>query len=465
MSELWKLSATEIAAKVRAKDLSATEVAKSHLARIDAVNPALNAVVQHMPEEALAAAAAVDAKIAAGEDAGSMAGVPVTIKVNIDQKGYATTNGLKLLKDLIAKEDSPIVSNMRKAGAVIVGRTNTPAFSLRWFTKNDLHGQTLNPHGAGITPGGSSGGASSSVASGMAPVGHGTDIGGSIRYPAYASGLHGLRPTLGRLPAYNPSGADRHIGGQMMAVGGPLTRTMDDLDLSFRAMAAEDLRDPWWTPALIDQGNFSRRAALCIRPDGMDVAPEIETALRNAADILAAAGWEIDEVETPPLQPSADINAQLWLAEMRMGVDKLVAKENEPDSKHVFDVMQSLSAPIDQAGLLTALQDRVTHLRDWQLFLQKHSVLLCPVSGELPFDQQSDVQSAERFKEIMRSQLTQVGIPALGLPGLAVATGSASGKPMGVQLIARRFREDILISAGRDIEAAFAPIQPIDPRP
>ena len=464
MSDLWRMSATEIAAKVQARELSATEVTKSHLLRIDAVNPVLNAIVQHMPDEALSAAADIDAKIAAGEDAGCMAGVPVTIKVNIDQKGHATTNGLKIFKDLIASEDSPIVANMRKAGAIIVGRTNTPAFSLRWFTKNDLHGKTLNPHGAGITPGGSSGGASSSVASGMAPVGHGTDIGGSIRYPAYASGLHGLRPTLGRLPAYNPSGADRHIGGQMMAVSGPLTRTMDDLELSFRAMAAEDLRDPWWTPAPIDQGPFSRCAALCVRPDGMDVHPEIETALRNSANILAAAGWEVVEVETPPLQPSADINAQLWLAEMRMGVDKLVAKENEPDSKHVFEVMQSLSPPVNQAGLLTALQSRVTHLREWQLFLKKYSVLLCPVSGELPFDQQSDVQNAERFKEIMRSQLTQVGIPALGLPGLAVATGDACDKPMGVQLIARRFREDILICAGKDIEAAFDPILPVDPK-
>ena len=148
MSDICKLSATEIVTKVRSKEISATEVAKSHLSRIDAVNPSLNAIVQQMPDEALAAAAAVDAKLAAGEDAGPMAGVPVTIKVNIDQKGHATTNGLKLLKDLIASEDSPIVSNMRKAGAVIVGRTNTPAFSLRWFTKNYLHGQTLNPHGA-----------------------------------------------------------------------------------------------------------------------------------------------------------------------------------------------------------------------------------------------------------------------------------------------------------------------------
>lgn len=331
MSELWKLSATEIAAKIRAKDVSAVEVAQAHLDRIDAVNPALNAVVQHMPDEALAAAAAIDADIAAGREVGPMAGVPVTIKVNVDQKGFATTNGLKMLENLIAEHDSPVVSNMRKAGAVIVGRTNTPAFSLRWFTKNDLHGQTLNPHGANITPGGSSGGAGSSVASGMAAVGHGTDIGGSIRYPAYACGIHGLRPTLGRLPAYNPSGADRHIGGQLMAVGGPLARSMDDIDLSLRTMAAEDLRDPWWVPAPIDQGEFPRRAALCVRPDGMEVAPEIEVGLRAAAQVLAAAGWEVEEVETPPLQPSADINAQLWLAEMRQGVDKLIARRYRED--------------------------------------------------------------------------------------------------------------------------------------
>ncbi|MBR9863072.1 MAG: amidase family protein [Rhodobacteraceae bacterium] len=464
MSDIWTLSATEIAAKIRNKDLSATEVAKAHLDRIDAVNPALNAVVQHMPEEALSAAAAVDADIAAGRDVGPMAGVPVTIKVNVDQVGHATTNGLKMLENLVAEQDSPVVANMRKAGAVIVGRTNTPAFSLRWFTKNNLHGQTLNPHGKNITPGGSSGGAGSSVASGMAAVGHGTDIGGSIRYPAYACGIHGLRPTLGRLPAYNPSGADRHIGGQLMAVGGPLARSMDDIDLSLRAMAAEDLRDPWYVPAPIDQGAFPRRAALCLRPDGMEITPEIEAALRGAAKDLADAGWEVEEVDCPPMQPAADINAKLWLAEMRHGVDRMVEQEGEPDSQHVFGVMQSLSAPVDAGGLLDALRDRVTHLRAWQLFLAQYSVLICPVSGMLPFDQQADVQSEEGFKAIMRAQLTQLAVPALGLPGLAVATEPAAGKPMGVQLLARRYREDILIAAGRDIEAAHPAIRPVDPQ-
>src|SRR5690606_17503647 len=147
-----------------------------------------NAVVREMPEEALAAARAIDAAIARGDDPGPLAGVPVTTKENVDQQGFATTNGLRLQRDLVAREDSPVVANLRRAGAVIVGRTNTPAFSLRWFTRNSLRGHTLNPRNRAITPGGSSGGAAAAVASGIGAIGHGTDIGGSIRYPAYACG-------------------------------------------------------------------------------------------------------------------------------------------------------------------------------------------------------------------------------------------------------------------------------------
>ena len=220
MSELWRLPGYEISELVRSKQISAVEVTKVHLDRLKEVNPKLNAVVQEMPDEAIEDAKEIDRKIEIGKDPGILCGVPLTIKVLADQKGFATTNGLKIQKDLIATTDSPIVSNVKKAGAVVIGRTNTPAFSLRWFTNNDLHGQTLNPHDKNITPGGSSGGASSAVASGICPIAHGTDIGGSIRYPAYACGLHGLRPTFGRIPAFNASGGERHIGGQIMAVGG-----------------------------------------------------------------------------------------------------------------------------------------------------------------------------------------------------------------------------------------------------
>ena len=245
MRALHALTATETAALIARGEVSAREVTEASLTRIAAVNPALNAIVQHMPDEALAAADAVDAARRRGEALGPLAGVPVTVKVIADQAGHATTNGLRTQKDLIAATDNPVVANLRRAGAVIVGRTNTPAFSLRWFTRNRLHGATKNPHDPALTPGGSSGGAGAAVAAGMGAIAHGTDIAGSVRYPAYACGVHGLRPSLGRVPAFNATGGDRLIGAQLMAVSGPLARSIPDLRAALAAMSAPDMRDPW----------------------------------------------------------------------------------------------------------------------------------------------------------------------------------------------------------------------------
>ncbi|MDZ4368776.1 MAG: amidase family protein, partial [Afipia sp.] len=217
MNDIWRLSAADLAAHIRSRKLSAREAAQAALDRLNAVNPAINAVVDHRPEDALAQADAVDAALAKGENPGALAGVPITIKVNVDQAGFATTNGVKLQRDLVAQTNSPVVDNLRKAGAVIVGRTNAPAFSYRWFTTNLLHGDTKNPRDPSITPGGSSGGAASAVTAGIGHIAHGTDIAGSIRYPAYACGVHGLRPTLGRIPAFNAALPERPIGPQITA--------------------------------------------------------------------------------------------------------------------------------------------------------------------------------------------------------------------------------------------------------
>src|SRR5438094_8935843 len=189
MQDLWRLSAAEIASLIRSKKVSAEEAATAALARLDAVNPKINAVVDHRPEDVLAQASAVDATIARGEDAGPLGGVPVTVKVNIDQQGFATTNGLKLQRDAIEKSNNPVIDNLRKSGAVILGRTNCPAFSYRWFTANLIHGDTKNPRDPSITPGGSSGGAGAALAAGIAHIAHGTDIAAPPRYPAYACGL------------------------------------------------------------------------------------------------------------------------------------------------------------------------------------------------------------------------------------------------------------------------------------
>src|SRR5580700_10428812 len=316
MEDLWRLSAADIAALIRSKKVSAKEAASAALARLDAVNPKINAVVDHRPEDVLAQAAAVDAAIARNETIGPLAGVPVTVKVNIDQAGFATTNGLKLQRDVIAQSNSPVIDNLRKAGAVILGRTNCPAFSYRWFTTNLVHGDTKNPRDASLTPGGSSGGAGAAVAAGIGHIAHGTDIAGSIRYPAFACGVHGLRPTVGRVAAFNASVPERPIAAQISAVSGPLARTIGDLRIALAAMSGKDARDPWWVPAPLEGPAMPKRAALCLRPDGLEIAAEVQAALADAARRLERGGWVVEEIETtPPLREAAELQTKLWLGD------------------------------------------------------------------------------------------------------------------------------------------------------
>src|SRR3954463_11810583 len=298
MQDLWRLSAAEMAALIRSKKVSAKEAATAALARLDAVNPKINAVVDHRPGDVLAQAEAIDAVLARGQEAGPLAGVPVTVKVNIDQQGFATTNGLKLQRDVIANSNSPVIDNLRKAGAVILGRTNCPAFSYRWFTTNLIHGDTKNPRDPSITPGGSSGGAGGDVSAGSGHIAHGTDIAGSIRYPAYACGVHGLRPTVGRVPAFNAALPERTIAAQSSAVSGPLARTIGDLRVALAAMSGKDVRDPCWVPAPLEGPPMPKRAALCLHPDGVETVAEVKAAVMDAGERLRRAGWVVEEIAT-----------------------------------------------------------------------------------------------------------------------------------------------------------------------
>ena len=177
----------------------------------------------------------------------------MTIKVNVDQEGQATTNGLPAFANLIAPGDAPIVRNLRRAGAIIVGRTNTPELSMRATTVNPLHGRTWNPWHPDASPGGSSGGAGAAAAAGFGPIHHGNDIGGSLRFPAFANGVATIKPTPGRVPAFNPSATvERGLLAQLTSVQGAIARTVADVRLATRVMAGGDVRDPWWVPAPFD---------------------------------------------------------------------------------------------------------------------------------------------------------------------------------------------------------------------
>ena len=464
MEDLWRLSATDLAALIRTKNVSAKEAATVALARLDAVNPKINAVVDHKPADVLAQAASVDAAIARGEDAGALAGVPVTVKVNIDQQGFATTNGLKSQREVIARSNSPVIDNLRKAGAVILGRTNCPAFSYRWFTTNLIHGDTKNPRDPGITPGGSSGGAGAAVAAGIGHIAHGTDIAGSIRYPAYACGVHGLRPTVGRIPAFNAALPERTIGPQISAVSGPLARTIGDLRIALAAMSGRDFRDPWWVPAPLEGPAMPKRAALCLNPDGLETVAEVSAAVADAGKRLERAGWIVEEIATtPPLREPADLQTRLWLGDGYEAQLEAAEREGDPGALACLRGNKAKVFPFDTAAFSKALTRRATLTRGWLEFFEKYAVVLMPVSGELPFPDHLDRKDEASFARVWRAQLPQIAIPFMGLPGLAVSTGLVGRVPVGVQVVSGRYREDLCLAAGEAIEAGGTPSAAIDP--
>src|SRR5215218_3429057 len=464
MKDLWRLSAAEIAALIGSKEISAKEAAAAALARLEAVNPAINAVVDHKPAEVLAQAAAIDGAIARNEDPGALAGVPVTVKVNIDQVGFATTNGLQLQRDLIARSNSPVVDNLRKAGAVIVGRTNCPAFSYRWFTTNLIHGDTKNPRDPGITPGGSSGGAGAAVAAGIGHIAHGTDIAGSIRYPAYACGVHGLRPTIGRIPAFNAALPERTIGPQISAVSGPLARTIGDIRIALAAMSARDFRDPWWVPAPLEGPPMPKRVAMCLNPDGLDPVPEVRAAIADAGKRLERAGWVVEEIaDTPPLREAANLQTKLWLGDSYEAQLETAEREGDPGALACLRGNRTKVFPFDAAAFSKALTRRATLARQWLELFERYAVLLMPVSGELPFPDHLDRKDEASFARVWHAQLPQIAIPFMGLPGLTVSTGLVGRIPVGVQLVSGRYREDLCLAAGEAIEAGGTPSAAIDP--
>lgn len=248
-SPLWRWSAVDVAAAIRRREISCVEAVESAIERLHAANPRVNAVTVDLSKEALEAAKRADAVVASGVALGALHGVPVTIKENVDQAGQATPNGVVADRNLVAQDDSPVVANLRKAGAIIIGRSNTPEFSYRWFTDNPLRGLTKNPWSDAHTPGGSSGGAAAAVALGIGAIAHGNDLGGSLRYPAYACGVATIRPSLGRVAAFNATAPEeRPPSVQLMSAQGPIAREVRDVRLALEVMTVRDARDPWWTP-------------------------------------------------------------------------------------------------------------------------------------------------------------------------------------------------------------------------
>ena len=390
-------------------------------------------------------------------DPGPLHGVPVTVKENVDQKGLSNPNGVAAYANNIAPDHAPAVANLIKAGAIVVGRTNTPEFSLRWFTDNPLRGLTRNPWRGDLTPGGSSGGAAAAVALGIGDIAHGNDLGGSLRYPAYACGVAALRPSLGRVPAYNPSApSERPPALQLMSVQGPIAREVRDLRLGLAAMAAGDPRDPWWVPAPLEGPRPAGpiRVAATKAPAGIACDPAVAEAIDRAAAHLEQAGYAVEETDPPLCAEIAECWRRVLLTDVAVMMAPAIRADGSPDINAVYDGYESRTDGHDLAGYMAALAERTRFMRAWSLFMEEIPLVLAPVSQVPPFPQGEDLQGAERVRRMLDEQSMLYGVNLLGLPAAAVPTGLHDGVPLGVQIIGPRYREDLCLDAAQAIETA-----------
>ena len=471
--EIWRWSAEELVRGIRTRAISSREATESCLARLDAVNPRINAVVDPLADEALATADRADEAIRRGDAPGVLHGVPVTVKINVDYAGRATTNGVTAFANMAAEEDSISVANLRKAGAVILGRTNVPGFSTRYFTDNDLHGRTFNPWDPGRTPGGSSGGAAAAVATGIGPIGHGNDRAGSVRYPAYACGVAGLRPSLGRVPDFNPSAAEeRGISSQMANVQGPLARTVGDIRLGLEALAAPDPRDPWSVPMpLGGRENDRSRAAILPSMPGIDADPAVTKAVRQAGAWLEDAGYDVEEAVPPRLDEASGLFWPILMAEERAATaaeraasSSGIERYGDEAVKRARASVRAYAGDLDYETYVRALAGRTTMLREWYAFFERYPILVMPISWQRPYPIDHDQKGDDAVREMLDAHRPMLAISLLGLPGLSVPVSLADGVPVGVQIVSARFGEERLLAAGEVIEARAAIATPIDPR-
>jgi amidase len=472
-AELWRCSGVELAKAIQNKEMSCRELTASCFDRLDVVNPIVNAITEANREAALKDAEAADRALTRGENFGPLHGIPITTKENVDQAGLPTTNGVAAFRQAVALQDSPVVAHLRAAGAILIGRTNTPAFSGRWDTANALHGRTFNPWSRAHTAGGSSGGAASAVATGISPLAHGNDIGGSIRYPAYCCGVLGLRPTMGRVASFNATAAaERSISTQLLAVQGLLARTVADLRLGLRVIARPDARDPWWVPAPLEGPKALQRPKVGLITSASDqpMAQVVRDAITQAGAVLAEAGYAVEDVTPPSISEAADIWAKLVFSDTRHLSWPAMLESGDHGVITANALFLDLYPDLSLSAYLDALREVGRQRRLWSLFLDQYPILIGPNAGELPYQIDFDTVSREAMHRILEAHALMTAVNLLGLPALAVPTGTAPCPdtrcelPVGVQLIGAMFQESLLLDAAGILEKSVAPMTPIDPR-
>ena len=461
MDNITRASAAGLARSIRAKKVSSEEAVDAYLKRIENINPSLNAVVQLREEEARAEARHADARLARGEVAGPLHGVPVTVKDSFETAGMVSTGGTEGRKRFVPDRDATAVERLRSAGAILLGKTNVPELSLAYESDNLVYGRTNNPYGLLRTPGGSSGGEAAAIAAGGSPLGLGSDSAGSIRLPAHFCGIAGIKPTTGLVPAAGLFPPYIWMMEQLSAVG-PMSRFVEDLMLVLPILAGTDWADPATVPVPPgDPGKVvlgTLRAAFYTDNGIMSPTPETVETVKSAARALSDAGLAVEEDRPVIIGLSQDLMHSLLSADGGSGINILLqmAGTSHPHTL-TRQLLESISACAVSAAEFGGIMYRWRFFRCEMLsFLKKYDVIICPACAHpaMPHGAGPDGGNVSSFSYAVTYNLT-------GWPAVVVRGGtSPEGLPIGVQVVARPWREDVALAVARQIEKALGGWQP-----
>jgi amidase len=459
IGEITGASASALARAIRTRDISSLEVVDEYLRRIEQVNPALNAVVQLTADDARRQAQAADAALARGDEIGPLHGVPFTTKDALETAGTISTGGTLGRAAAIPERDATAVARLRAAGAILLGKTNVPEFSLAFETDNLIYGATNNPYDLGRTPGGSSGGEAAIIAAGGSPLGLGSDAAGSIRWPVHCCGIAGLKPTTGRVPMTGHFPPIVGLTADLWALG-PLARHVQDLALVLPIIAGPDGHDPRTVPAALGDPAAvdlsALRVAVSTRVGAVSAEPEVAAVTQRAARALAEAGAAVEEATPPALDQVLELTFKYFGADGGAGVRTLFQLAGTTTPSPLIARFGHDLAPfaLDTAGL-SALLVQLDVFRAQMLgFMSRYDVILCPpnASPALPHGTTFDHISGFGFT---------VAFNLTGWPAAVVRAGtSGDGLPIGVQAVARPWREDVALAVVAHVERALGGWQP-----
>jgi amidase len=450
MEDLLFASLKDLARAIRRKTVSSEELVAAYLNRIDGINPVLNAVVQLTPESALEKALKADAALARGDIKGPLHGIPMTIKDSLDTAGVITSAGTEGRRDFVPDRDATVVARLRSAGAILLGKTNTPELTLSGETDNFVYGRTNNPYDPARTPGGSSGGPAAAVAAGMSPFDIGSDTAGSIRLPAHFCGIAGIKPTAGRVPR-----TGHIISFDMGALDsltqiGPMGRFVEDLILTLPVIAGPDWRDPAMVPMPLgdpDTVDLKRLRVAFYTDNGIATpTPETVGAVHDAARALVDAGMTVEETRPPEIEEAPTVWGRLFTADGGAKVKWLLESAGTTRLHPFLQWTQHAKAmSTAEFGEWLSRRDR---LRSGMLsFMKDFDLMIGPVCPTPAVGHGH--MGGNEFTYTKTYNLT-------GWPSVVFRAGtSPDGLPIDVQVVARPWREDVALAVARYLESVL----------